>query len=105
MTKELNRMTQSEFFKLCKWLEENKSTVVVPGTDKQQIALKATVALGMQITRANIHAAFGTLEINVPGSPKTLEQKVDIIARMLADLYKVANDKVPSELAEIVKEK
>jgi hypothetical protein len=98
MTKELNRMSQSNYFKLCTYVSGMKLT---NESTFEKLASIAADVLGFPVTRANIRAAFETLEITLPGKPKTTEEKVMILAKYMESLYAQLGMVIPKELKDI----
>lgn len=103
MTREINRMTQAEHFKLCTWVQNNKASFA-PESTYASIADKAKLSLRIDITPAHIKSAFATLDFHLVKKPKTQADQMRIVVNSLALLYNQSGQTVPKDFQELLQE-
>ena len=59
----MNTLSQAQNFQLYDWLKEQKALNKLNGLTRAQIAIKATDALGFDITISNVRGPCGVLDI------------------------------------------
>lgn len=84
MAKVVNRLTQAEHFKLCKWVEVQEITT---STTLSSLAKEAPQVAFGAMPPSHIKGALLTLGITLPGPAKTVDEKLSIVIKALAELY------------------
>ena len=87
----LRRLSQHEYFKLCRWLEESVPHME-PGTTYASIASKASDAMEIDIADSSVTDAMKNLGIPLPKRKElTLEDRVKILAKYVEILWNDAH--------------
>lgn len=103
MKREQNRMTQAEHFKLCTWVQNNK-TKFATSDSFTSLAEMATKSLSMPITQAHVKSAFQTLEMHLVKKNKTQIEQMRIVSACVGALYTQLGVTFPLELKELLNE-
>ena len=100
-----NRMTQPDFFRAARWVEENQASL--KGLTQPKAAEAVAAGTGLRITAANIQAmadatgiALGKI-IREKGGKSSSKDTIRTLARSLAHLYTGLGKAVPESLQAI----